>query len=181
MNKQKISIAVASKNPVKVAAALDGFRQIWPEAECSAVPLSVASGVADQPMTDQETLQGALNRVQNAQAAQPEADFWIGLEGGVEEMEGELTAFAWIVIRSGTQLGKARTGAFFLPPAVAALVKQGVELGEADDQVFGHSNSKQQGGAIGLLTHNVLDRKQLYQQAVVMALVPFIQRELYKH
>lgn len=143
------------------------------------VPVSVPSGVADQPMSDADTLRGAQNRVHHACLARPDADYWIGIEGGVETMDDDLAAFAWIVVRSRTRTGKARSGTFLLPPAVTALVKQGIELGEADDRVFGHTNSKQQGGAIGLLTDNVVDRKQLYEQAVLLALVSFKNEVLY--
>lgn len=175
----KITLVVASKNPVKIAAAQDGFKQMFPELEISITAISVSSDVSDQPMSDEETLEGAINRVNNAYQTRPEADFWIGLEGGVAPMGEDLTAFAWIVVRSKKIIGKARTGTFFLPGAVAELVDQGIELGIADDMVFGSKNSKQAGGAIGLLTQNVLDRKQLYQQAVLMALVPFLNQELY--
>ena len=90
-----------------------------------------------------------------------------------------MLAFAWIVIRSHQQLGKARTGTFGLPPTVADLVRQGKELGEADDQVFGQTNSKQNDGAVGLLTDNVIDRMQLYEHAVILALIPFKNEALY--
>ncbi|EMR04085.1 inosine/xanthosine triphosphatase [Cesiribacter andamanensis] len=180
MLKKEINLIVASTNPVKVAAAVEGFRQLFPELDVTALPLSVASEVADQPMTDAETLQGALNRVANAALAKPEADYWIGLEGGVAPLGEELAAFAWIVVRSKTGLGKARTGTFFLPPAVSELVLQGIELGTADDMIFGSKNSKQAGGAIGLLSQNAITRKQLYQQAVVLALLPFKNPALYK-
>jgi len=85
----------------------------------------------------------------------------------------------WVVVRSGDRVGKARTGTFFLPAPVADLVRQGKELGEADDIIFGRSNSKQENGAIGLLTGNVIDRTQLYEHAVVLALVPFKNVGLY--
>ncbi len=170
---------MASTNPVKVKAALGGLAQLFPEQDFVAEPVSVPSGVADQPMTDEETLTGALNRVNNARKAYPEADFWIGIEGGVAPVEGELTAFAWIVVCSGNRWGKARSGTFFLPPAVTKLVQEGVELGLANDRIFSRHNSKQQGGAIGILTHNALDRSQLYEQAVILALVPFRNQELY--
>ncbi len=110
----------------------------------------------------------------------PEADYGVGIEGGVEDHTDEMTAFAWIVIVSqDALLGKACTGTFLLPEAVAALVRQGKELGEADDLVFGRVNSKQEQGAVGLLTGGVLDRAQLYAQAVVLALMPFKHRTLY--
>jgi len=117
----------------------------------------------------------------------PEADYWVGIEGGVEDENDEMAAekstamaaFAWVVVRSGDRVGKARTGTFFLPAPVADLVRQGKELGEADDIIFGRSNSKQENGAIGLLTGNVIDRTQLYEHAVVLALVPFKNVGLY--
>ena len=76
-------------------------------------------------------------------------------------------------------MGKGRTGAFFLPESVANLVRHGKELGEADDIVFGRSNSKQANGAIGILTGDVVDRTQLYEQAVILALIPFKNPQLY--
>ncbi|GAB3196952.1 inosine/xanthosine triphosphatase [Pontibacter aydingkolensis] len=180
MFKKEQTIVVASKNPVKIEAALLGFQKMFPEQTFQTLTISVPSDVQDQPMSDDETLKGAVNRVNNAFEKHTEADFWIGIEGGVEMHDGELTAFAWVVIRSDSGLGKARSGTFFLPGAVAELVAQGMELGEADDIVFNKSNSKQQSGAIGLLTDNVVDRMQLYQQAVVLALVSFKNEALYR-
>jgi non-canonical (house-cleaning) NTP pyrophosphatase len=84
-----------------------------------------------------------------------------------------------VVVLSGDKIGKARTGAFFLPPAVARLVNEGIELGEADDMVFGRTNSKQKNGAVGLLTGDVIDRRLYYEQAVVLALIPFKNPDLY--
>lgn len=172
-------VIVASANPVKIAAALAGLQRMFPQETFVAKGVSVPSGVADQPMTDAETRQGALNRVKHAQQQYPAADFWLGLEGGVEEMQGSLASFAWIVVAAGQKLGQARTGTFFLPQVVTDLVRQGMELGVANDQVFSKVNSKQKGGAIGLLSHNALDRKELYTQAVLLALVPFKNEELY--
>ena len=53
-----------------------------------------------------------------------------------------------------------------------------MELGHADDEVFGRDNSKQQNGAIGLLTDDLVDREAYYIHAVIMALVPFKNRGL---
>jgi inosine/xanthosine triphosphatase len=112
-------------------------------------------------------------------AASPDADYWVGIEGGVEEIDGRLAAFAWVVIRSSDQAGRARTGAFFLPEAVAHLVRDGMELGDADDRVFGCTDSKREGGAVGLLTGGTIDRTGLYQHAVALALIPFRNADLY--
>src|SRR5687768_10746943 len=146
-------IIVASTNPAKINAALDGFLRMFPEEEFDVQGVSVESGVSDQPMSDQETFQGALNRATNAKQAVADADFYVGLEGGIEAKGDDMEAFAWIVVisRDG-KVGKGRTGVFFLPPQVAALIHEGKELGEADDIVFNKQNSKQANGAVGILT-----------------------------
>jgi inosine/xanthosine triphosphatase len=167
------TIIVASKNPVKIQAALDGFRKMFPEEKFRAEGVSASSEVSDQPMSDAETLQGALNRARNARTQTPQADYWVGIEGGCDEQQGVLEAFAWVVALSNERMGRSRTGTFVLPAEVARLVRQGVELGEADDRVFRRSNSKQGNGAVGILTRDVIDRTGYYEHAVILALVPF--------
>jgi inosine/xanthosine triphosphatase len=175
-----ISIVVASGNPVKVQAALGGFQKMFPNQDFEILMARVPSGVRSQPFSSEETLQGAHNRASNAAHLHPQADFWVGIEGGVEENPDGLAAFAWIVVQSNDLVGKGRTGTFYLPPEVAQWVRQGKELGEADDIVFNRSNSKQENGAIGILTGDVIDRARLYEMAVILALVPFKNPELYR-
>jgi inosine/xanthosine triphosphatase len=174
------TIIVASQNPVKIRAVQRGFSRLFPGETFAVQTVSASSGVGDQPASDAEAFQGAFNRSQHAAQLRPAADYWVGVEGGVEDLGQEMVAFAWIVVRSQVLVGKGRTGTFFLPPAVAELVRQGKELGEADDIVFGRSNSKQENGAIGLLTGDVVNREQLYEQAVILALVPFKNPDLYR-
>lgn len=172
------TVVVASKNPVKIQAALDGFQKMFQDETFRVEGVSAPSGVPEQPMSDAETLQGALNRARNAQALAAHGDYWVGIEGGCDEQQGTLQAFAWVVVLSRERTGKARTGTFTLPAEVARLVCEGVELGEADDRVFKRSNSKQGNGAVGILTGDVIDRTVYYAHAVVLALVPFKNPEL---
>src|SRR5215218_6839967 len=128
-------LIVASTNPVKVQSTEHGFTQMFPAETFTAEGIIVPSGVSNQPMSDEETLQGALNRASNARTAQPSAHYWVGIEGGCEEKHGELWTFAWVVALGlisprhegegqGVRvlMGKARTGAFMLPQEVANLV-----------------------------------------------------------
>ena len=173
-------IVIASKNPVKCNAALYGFQTMFKETFFEIEKISVPSEVSEQPMTGEETLQGAINRAKNAQKESPKADFWIGIEGGIQEENQEMEAFAWVyMIAKNGKTGKGKTGSFYLPKKVVTLIKEGKELGEADDIVFKQRNSKQQGGAVGILTKGVLDRESYYQQAVILALIPFVNDDLY--
>ena len=171
-------IVVASSNPVKAEAVLHGFERMFPKETFSLHSLEVASQVSEQPMSDAETRLGAFNRALAARQTALEADYWAGVEGGVEYLGEDLTAFAWIVVLSYNQQGMARTGTFMLPPEVVCLIDSGLELGEADDIVFGKKNSKQAAGAVGLLTNNAMTRSSFYAEAVVLALIPFRNPEL---
>ena len=172
-----MKIIVASKNPVKIKAAFLGFETYFPSIEIKGV--NVDSGVSDQPMSNTETLKGARNRVVNAKQNFTEADYWVGIEGGIEAEENGLTAFAWIVIRTRDKFGESRTASFQLSPKVAALIEEGSELGVANDILFKKENSKQKSGAVGILTNNKVSRTELYKQAVQLALIPFINNEIY--
>lgn len=183
MNFNSQSIIVASANPTKINSVLLGFQRLFQSQEFTAEGIKVPSGVSDQPMSEKETYTGALNRAENAQKEAIEADFWVGIEGGLTyNVAGKMEAFAWIVVLSKEfpdLIGKARTASFEIAPPIAALIHEGYELGDADDMVFKSSNSKQKNGATGLLTGNVIHRTVLYEMAVILALIPFKNNKLY--
>lgn len=174
-----MKIVIASKNPVKIRAALGAFQKMFPSEVFEIEGVSVVSGVQEQPQDDKETFEGAWNRADNASKIE-DADFWVGIEGGIEQKNSEMEAFAWAVVKAqnGT-FGKGKTGTFFLPPKIVELIKQGKELGEADNIVFGRENSKQENGAVGILTDDVIDRTKYYTEAVILALIPFKNTTLY--
>jgi inosine/xanthosine triphosphatase len=167
-------VIVASLNPIKIAAARAGFTRMFPSEEWGFHGHTMPSGVSAQPMDSAETLLGAKNRAEAAQQAFPEADFWIGLEGGVELVgDSDMEVFAWMyIIGPEGRHSHAKTSTFFLPSKVTA-------LGHADDLVFGRQNSKQGDGAVGLLTHGLIDRANYYEPAVILALIPFANPDLY--
>ena len=169
-------------------------------------PCSVPSGVADQPFDDEETKLGAQNRARAARnvfrnTTGEEPHLAVGLEGGLEWLDDELWCMAWMAIcgsRSEQVLectastdcgeyelneslcwGVAKTGAFALPSSVACLVKEGIELGDADDKVFSRIKSKHGSGTVGLLTDGLIDRSAYYEHALILALVPWIRPDVY--
>ncbi len=167
-----MKLVIASHNPVKINASVEAFTKVFPEQNFEPHPVSVPSGVDDQPKSDIETLTGAKTRAKNAAAAEPDADYWVGLEGGIDIIGDQLFTFAWMAVRNKTgKIATARTSTLPLPPRVAELLVEGLELGDAMDQVFDAHNTKQKGGAIGLLTDGLYDRTNTYVQAMVFALV----------
>jgi inosine/xanthosine triphosphatase len=152
---------------------------MFPGIKVEIISQEVPSGVSIQPRGTEEIMRGALNRANNVREAKHDANYWVGIEVGVDDYMDEMSVYAWIVVLSEHQCGKGRTGTFFLPEAVAELIRDGMEMGDADDIVFGRTNSKQANGAIGLLTNDVVDRTGYYEEAVIMALIPFKNPELY--
>ena len=170
-----MKIVVTSRNPVKIAAVKEAFLSQFPGVGIQTVPVKVDSGVSEQPMSDQETRQGARNRVENARLMFSDADYWVGLEGGLDYFDDRLMAFAWMVIANGkNRISETRSATLPLPPEVQALVSGGLELGEANDRVFSTLNSKQAGGAYGLLTDGLMTRESIYTQTLILALIPFV-------
>lgn len=172
-------VYLASKNPVKTAAVEEGFTRMFPGESFSVRSVSTTVSLPSQPKTDEETLDCAGRRAQNARDLAPDGHFWVGIEGGINELNQDMGTFAWVVILDSTRMGKGRSGEFFLPGSVTELVRQGLELGDADDRVFAQQNSKQKNGAVGLLTGDTITRAELYTPAVIFALIPFRNPDLY--
>lgn len=173
-------VGIASLNPVKARAILAALGQLFPDDTFRAETAAVPSGVADQPLSDAETLRGALQRLVGVRAQLPDCDYWAAIEGGVQDEPTGMVGLAWVVVQAGNLTGRARTATFPLPPRMAELVRAGVELGLACDQLYGKQDIKHREGAIGLLSHDVIDRQALYQHAAVMALLPFCNRDWYQ-
>jgi non-canonical (house-cleaning) NTP pyrophosphatase len=98
----------------------------------------------------------------------------------------KLYCMAWMAILGRREavtpvFGLAKTSMFPIPDEVAALVQQGMELGEADDKLFHRVQSKHGNGLVGLLTGGVVDRSEYYEQALVLALSPWMRSDLYPH
>ncbi len=174
-----MDIIVGSENPVKLGAVQMGFARVFASESFTIQSISINTDISKQPQGDAETLRGALVRATKAHETRPDADYAVGLEGGIEDGGDEMSAFAWIVvIAKDGRIGKGRTATFFLPREVARLVRSGIELGKANDSFFGVENSKHDLGAGGLLTKGVLKRPEYYSQAVILALIPHINQNM---
>ncbi len=169
-------VAVGSTNRVKVNAARLGISALVDVDDV--IGVETESGVSAQPMGDEETMQGAITRARAVLAEVDHAQLGVGLEGGVITIADRMYCYAWCaIVDHHGQLGLASTGKCELPPKVKELVLSGVELGHANDQVFGRTNSKHHEGAVGILTDGRIDRTAFYVPAVTFAMVRFINKE----
>lgn len=169
-----MKVVVASENPVKIKAVEEAFLSFF-RVQVDILAIDVPSGVKEQPLTDKETFEGASNRVKNSRNIFPEADYWVGIEGGVDLFDSDYYhAFGWVYIMSKEKVSFSRSSTFPLTIQITEMIKQGKELGDITDELFGLKESKKKGGIIGVLTNGVVDRKELYVQPVQFALIPFL-------
>lgn len=172
-------IVVGSLNPVKVEAVEAAFGLVFPSQVFEVVGCEVESGVSSQPMSEAESIQGALQRAKLA-LKNTGADYGVGLEGGLHQLSDLWFDSGWIVVcdKNGN-IGIGETVKMIVPPQVMKLVHAGDELGVACDKVFGISNSKQKQGHFGLMTNNAVTRATCYRDGVISALAKFTHPELF--
>ncbi|WJG10312.1 inosine/xanthosine triphosphatase [Aliiglaciecola sp. LCG003] len=166
-------VLVGSQNPVKINAFKLTLERLFKQSIIDCVGVQAPSLVADQPMSESQTLLGAINRVTYCQAHH-QADFYAAMEGGVDNFEYGPATFAYVVIADHQQQQVGRSANLPIPKSVHQALLEGEELGPLMDKLFGTANVKQKGGAIGLLTNDVESRTSVYIQALTLAMAPFL-------
>ena len=180
-----MKILVGSTNPVKINAVVEAFSHFFGEADggVDALGMAAPSGVPEQPVGD-ETHAGARNRAfwlaERNRAQKLGAAFCVGIEGGVQTHHGRWFGYGVICIVDAQ--GRHSIGVspqFELPPVVMARISQGVELGQVMDELLQTEHTKHKAGAIGHFSRGVLTRQDITAQGVIMALIPFLNSDLY--
>jgi inosine/xanthosine triphosphatase len=167
-------VRVGSDNPVKLQAVRRVMARIYGEVEVEGAKVRV--DVPPEPWGE-EVERGAVER---AKRALLEADYGVGIEAGIFERKGGLFDVQYCAVIDKTKRVTVGHGSGFrYPPKVAERLRQGCTVGEAFRQLYGQERTGRGGGAIGYLTHGLLDRSELTEQAVVAAMVPRIRKELY--
>jgi inosine/xanthosine triphosphatase len=179
INNMKVNIG--TKNEAKVRAVKSAFSQYDFLKEAEIIPVSVLSGVADQPKSMEETVKGAKNRAINAFA---DCQYSFGLESGLVEVPGSANGFMDLcccAIYDGKRFHLGLSCAFELPSAIQKMINEGMDITQASNAVGLSSNPRlgEAEGLIGILTKGRIKREEYTKQAVIMALIQLENPELY--
>jgi len=179
LKKIGMTVAVGSRNPVKVSSVEKAFNTVWPNENWIVEGTDVSSGVSDQPMSDEESIKGARSRAKQA-LEKTGADYGVGQEGGIQKIGNDCFVNGWMIVidKNGNE-GIGSTIKMIVPPKMMALVNEGKEVGTANDIIFGLNNSKQNAGHFGILTNGFIDRTGCYKDGIISALARFIHPELF--
>ena len=181
-------IAIGSRNRAKVSAVRDAFlilQQTLP-ADFSKAPLfletDTETSIPDMPLSQNELMQGALERALFTYKQFETVDFALGLEGGVYRNKLYKAVFlqSWVYAFNGSHGYFGSSAALPLPDKIAdALYKEGRELSEIIDIISGKTDVRSNEGAFGILTQNMITRSQSFETAVIAAMTPFFNPVFY--
>lgn len=156
-------VALGSAHPAKLRAAREVFDRLAPAAELAAV--AVDPGVGPLPRGEEAILAGAERRAREAME-RAGADLGVGMEDGAVATPAGTLLGGWCVVldRRGRR-GAARTAGFPLPGDDPAAALAALAAGDGR-------------GAVHRLTRGLVDRAQRWEQALLLALVPWLRPEV---
>lgn len=171
-------VFIGSQNPVKIDATREAFLDLETQVEVTGV--KVSSGVSEQPFSDEETKQGAINRAIKAlqqgrsRLGKESIDqvplLGVGVEGGVVDLGKEMWTTVWAaVITINGQIFTAAGGRFPVPDFIAEAIRQGEEMGPFVAKFFAGRKVKEQEGLVGVVTNKYVDRTELYRAIIKLA------------
>lgn len=157
-----MKIVVGSLNQTKVNAVTALFKDAHVLSE------TVPSYVSAQPIGDEETKDGAMNRAQNAANLYP-GSYGIGLEGGVMFLQEKLYLCNWGAL--ATPQGKIYTASgarIQLPDEFIEPLTNGKELSEVMDDFTQKQGIRHHEGAIGIFTNGEILRHEMFSHVVAL-------------
>lgn len=174
-------VLIGTKNPGKIEGAKKAFERYFDNVEIIGVPVS--SEVSDEPVNEEICL-GSRNRVKNlklyAKENDIDVDYYIAVESGITNSLGAYMIINVAVIEDKSGLESVGTAPGFPVPDkyVDEVVK--TDLGTVMDRIFNEKNLNIGKGGISFLTHDVKSRIGLTEEAFIMALVKFINDDIWK-
>ncbi|MBN2187114.1 MAG: inosine/xanthosine triphosphatase [Dehalococcoidia bacterium] len=176
-----MKVLVGSLNKVKLEAVAEAFSKYFTGVEVAGIEID--SRVPNQPINEQ-TFEGARNRALELQKInckeRLDGKFFVGIEGGILEMFSRWFALSAIcIIDDEERIGYGTSPFFELPEDISRRLLDSAELGDVMEDLTGGQDTKQKQGAVGYFTRGVMNRKGIYVDGLVAALVPFLNESLY--
>ncbi|MAG02970.1 inosine/xanthosine triphosphatase [Candidatus Pacearchaeota archaeon] len=177
-----MKIIVGSTNPIKIEAVKETIIDYPFLRDAEVHSYNANSGVSNQPITQDETIKGAMNR---AELSFRDCNYSVGLESGLMKVSYTITGyleFSACSVFDGMEHHIGLSQAFEFPKQVTRLIiEERLDANEAAHKT-GLTKDKKLGsssGLLGLLTKGKITRKDYTKQAIQMALIQIENPELY--
>mgnify|MGYP001589351230 CR=1 FL=1 len=179
-----MKINIGSKNKVKIEAVSELLKDYSDFKDAEIISIEVDSGVSHQPKSLDETIDGAIKRAENVFT---DCDFSFGLESGLMKVPKTKTGYMDVTacaIYDGRIFHLGLSSAFEYPPKVVDYIfKEDENISNAFYKLgfTPSSHLGAEGGAVGILTKNRLNRKGYTKEAIRMALIHLENKDLYEN
>ena len=169
---KKLLVAIGTKNRAKTAAIQNIINSYFDDVQY--IQVDVLSNVSEQPFSNEETRQGAINRAINTLEV-TKADLNFGLEGGVHDIGDEMYCTNWgaVALKDGTVISAAGAQ-FLLPKEVADELRAGKELGPVMDDYTKQQDTRSHSGAVGIFTAGLIDRTEMFEHIVKLLIGQYL-------
>ncbi|HMS23180.1 MAG TPA: inosine/xanthosine triphosphatase [Candidatus Saccharibacteria bacterium] len=173
---KEIIIAVGTLREVKLEAVRQAAESIFTR-ETSIIGVQVESGINDQPMSQEEMLLGATNRADISLARCLDAQYGVGLEGGLSNLGGHTMDSGIVVVKNRDGLeGVVETLRMQIGHKVLDLINEGLELSDAVTQLTVHDVSSNR-DAFSALSDGRISALAAYRDATICAFQTFTHPE----
>ena len=178
-------LAIGTTNGAKIAALKEIILDYPLLSQGEVHSYDVDSGVADQPLSLKEMIQGAKTRAECAFLACSGCKYSFGIESGIFEAIG--TGMGYLessicAVYDGRRFAIGLSSGFEVPPVMLKLIlEKKMDLGQAA-QASGITHNSKLGraeGLIGLLSKHRVTRTIYTKQCIVTALIQIENREWY--
>ena len=172
-------IAVGSERAAKQEGVRKAFAHYYKDFEV--IGIACDSGVSDQPMSDDETIDGAVNR---ARAALEHGDLGVGIEAGIKPVRHSINGYlntTWCaIVDKNNFLTVGSAPDFEYPKKIVEEALAGTEVSASAARLFNVEESAlKESGVVGELTKGVCPRPHYTYLAVLMALAPRLNPALF--
>jgi inosine/xanthosine triphosphatase len=137
------------------------------------------------PLSEAEIIDGARRRAQalvEGPAFVAGEAYAVGLEGGLAPIQVDggtvWTLRTWAAVTDGQRWGHGAGGTVEIPGVLATRVLAGLELGDVVDGLVGVPTRGTR-GAWGVLTRDLVGRRDAFRVAVIAAFAPFYHPKAY--
>jgi inosine/xanthosine triphosphatase len=175
-----MKIVISTENKAKVQAVKEVLESVWND--IMIIAEKFPSDISEQPVTEQEGIEGAVNRIKNSKEKYSDADYYIGMEGFVDSNEyGMFLAGAVVIENNIGDRGVGVSGKIQLPDDIKTKIDQGEELGPLVQNLMNDSKNEIRNfdGTNGILTKGLYNRVDEFKDATKCALAKFLSSELY--
>lgn len=177
-----MKILVGSNNSTKLDAVKESFKLYFKD-KLEVSGRSVDSQVSNQPIGE-TTFIGAMNRAKALEKINNKEqlliDYYVGIEGGRIDLNNQsFSSNIVCVINNKGKIGFGISPMFQIPNSISDKLSEGIELGSIINQISDKNKPENKGGAVDYFSKGKISRKEMTKLAIIMALIPFINKEFY--